>query len=53
VGLVQERFPGLDQLAEEVVATLDNFAQLVRLTAKIGSAQSIEQARQVLSDARQ
>jgi hypothetical protein len=53
VGLVQERFPGLAQLAEEVVATIDNFAQLVRLTANIGSAQSVEQARQVLSDARQ
>jgi hypothetical protein len=53
VGFTQERFPMLAQLAEEVVATIDNFAQLVRLTAKIGSAQSVEQARQVLLDARQ
>jgi len=50
---VQEHFPVLARLAEEVVATIDNLAQLVRLTGKLGSAQDAEQARQVLLDARQ
>ncbi|HEY4035549.1 MAG TPA: hypothetical protein VGL94_16445 [Ktedonobacteraceae bacterium] len=48
VEIVQERFPELAQLAEEVVATIDNLAQLVRLTGKLGNAQSAEQARQIL-----
>ncbi len=49
----QEHFPALAQLAEEVVATIDNLAQLVRLTGNLGSAQGVEQARQILLDARQ
>ena len=36
-------------LAEEVVATIDNPAQLVHLTAKLGGAQNAEQARKILS----
>ncbi|HWS84577.1 MAG TPA: hypothetical protein VN207_10000 [Ktedonobacteraceae bacterium] len=50
VEFVQEHFPALAQLAEEVVATIDNQAQLVRLTAKLGSAQDVEQARKILLD---
>ena len=49
VDFVQGDFPELVQLAEEVVATIDNPAQLVRLTAKLGGAQDAEQARKVLS----
>jgi len=48
VDFVQERFPALAQLAEEVVATIDNLPQLGRLSIKLGGAQSAEQARQVL-----
>ena len=36
-------------LAEEVVATIDNSAQLIRLSTKLGGAQNTEQARQILS----
>ncbi len=53
VDFVQERFPTLAQLAEEVVATIDNPAQLVRLTGQLGGAQSAEQARQILLATRQ
>jgi flagellar biosynthesis/type III secretory pathway protein FliH len=49
VDFVQEDFPELVQLAKEVVATIDNPAHLVRLTAKLGGAQNTEQARKVLS----
>jgi hypothetical protein len=48
VEFVQERFPALAQLAEEIVATIDNLAQLGRLSIKLGGAQSAEQARQIL-----
>ena len=48
VEFVQEHFPALAQLAEEVVATIDNPAQLVHLSIKLGGAQSAEQARQIL-----
>ncbi len=47
---VQEHFPELAQLADEVVATVDNLPQLVRLSIKLGGAQSAEQARQILSE---
>ncbi len=50
VDFVQEHFPVLAQLAEEVVATIDTQAQLVRLTGKLGGAQSAEQARKILSE---
>ncbi len=50
VDFVEENFPELAQLAEEVVPTVDNPAQLVRLTAKLGGAQSAEQARRILSE---
>ncbi len=53
VDFVQEHFPALAQFAEEVVATIDNLAQLVRLTGNLGGAQSVEQAHQILLDARQ
>ena len=49
VDFVQRRFPALAQLAQEVVATTDNLPQLIQLTGDIGGAQSVEQARQVLS----
>ena len=48
VGIVQECFPELVQLAEVVVATIDNPPQLGRLSAKLGGAQSAEQARKIL-----
>ena len=48
VDFIQEHFPELAQLAQEVVTTIDNPAQLVRLSAKIGGAQSVERARLVL-----
>ena len=49
VDFVRDGFPELVQRAEEVVATIDNPAQLVHLTAKLGGAQNAEQARKVLS----
>jgi hypothetical protein len=49
VDFVQKSFPELVQLAEEVVATIDNPTQLVHLTAKLGGAQNAEQARKILS----
>ncbi len=49
VDVMQEDFPELVQLAKEVVATIDNPAQLVRLTAKLGGAQDAEQAHKILS----
>ena len=49
VDVVKESFPELVQLAEEVVATIDNLPQLGRLSAKLGGAQDAEQARKVLS----
>ena len=49
VDVMQEDFPELVQLAKEVVATIDNPVQLVRLTAKLGGAQDAEQARKILS----
>jgi hypothetical protein len=48
VDFVQECFPELVQLAEEVVATIDNLPQLGRLSIKLGGAQSAEQARKIL-----
>ena len=50
VEFVQEHFPALAQLAEEVVATIDKPTQLVHLSIKLGGAQSAEQARQILLD---
>jgi len=50
VEIVQERFPALAQLAEEVVATMDDLAQLRRLAVKLSSAQSAEQAHKSLLD---
>jgi hypothetical protein len=49
VDVMQEDFPELVQLAKEVVTTIDNPAQLIRLTAKLGGAQNAEQACQILS----
>jgi hypothetical protein len=49
VEIVQEGFPELVQLAEEVVATIDDLPQLGRLSAKLGGVQSAEQARKILS----
>jgi hypothetical protein len=49
VDFVRDDFPELVQLAEEVVATIDNPAQVVRLTAKLSRAQDAEQARKILS----
>ena len=49
VDFVQECFPELAQLTEEVVATIDNLPQLGRLSIKLGGAQNAEQARQILS----
>jgi hypothetical protein len=46
---VKEDFPELVQLAEEVVATIDNLSQLGRLSIKLGGAQDVEQARKILS----
>ena len=50
VEIIQERFPALAQLAEDVVATIDNLAQLVRLSAKLGGAHSAEQAHKILTE---
>ena len=50
VDFVRECFPELAQLAEEVVATMDNLPQLGRLSIKLGGAQSTEQARKILSE---
>jgi len=50
VDFVRECFPELAQLAEEVVATMDNLPQLGRLSIKLGGAQSAEQARKILSE---
>lgn len=50
VGFVQEYFPEHIQLAEEVVATMDNLSQLGRLSIKLGGAQSAEQAHKILSE---
>ena len=50
VEIIQERFPALTQLAEEVVATIDDFAQLRHLAVKLSSAQSVEQAHKSLLD---
>ena len=49
VDFVQEHFPEFVQLAEEVVATIDNLPQLGRLSIQLGGAQSAEQARMILS----
>lgn len=49
VDFVQKRFPALAQLAEDVVATIDNLPQLIQLTGDLGGAQSTEQARKILS----
>lgn len=49
VDFVQECFPELVQLAEEVVATIDNLPQLGRLSIKLGGAQNAEQAQKILS----
>jgi hypothetical protein len=49
VDFVRDDFPELVQLAEEVVATIDNSAQLVRLSTKLGGAQNADQARKILS----
>jgi len=48
VDIVQERFPALAQLAEEIVATIHDLVQLRHLLVKLSSAQSAEQARQIL-----
>ena len=50
VEIVQERFPTLAQLAEEVAATMDDLAQLRRLAVKLSSTQSAEQAHTSLLD---
>lgn len=50
VDFVRECFPELAQLAEEVVATMDNLPRLGRLSIKLGGAQSAEQARKILSE---
>ena len=49
VDFVQKDFPELIQLAEEVVATIDDLPQLGRLSAKFGGAQNADQARKILS----
>jgi predicted transposase YdaD len=49
VDCVHEHFPELAQLAEEVVATIDNLPQLLDLLVKLGGAQSAEQACKILS----
>ncbi len=49
VDFVQKDFPELIQLAEEVVATIDDLPQLGRLSAKLGGAQNADQARKILS----
>ena len=49
VDFVRDDFPELVQLAEEVVATIDNLPQLGRLSIKLGGAQNAEQARKTLS----
>ena len=49
VDFVRDDFPELVQLAEEVVATIDNMPQLGRLSAKLGGAQNAEQAHKILS----
>ena len=48
VGFVQEHFPAQAQIAEEVVATIDNLPQLLDLLVKLGGAQSAEQAHKIL-----
>jgi predicted transposase YdaD len=48
VNFVREHFPELVQLAEEVVATMDNLSELGRLSIKLGGAQDAEQARKFL-----
>ena len=48
VEIVQERFPALAQLAEDVVATMDDLAQLRRLAVKLSGAHSTEEARKIL-----
>jgi hypothetical protein len=50
VEIVQERFPALAQLAEDVVATMDDLAQLRRLAVKLSSVQSAEQAHKSIVD---
>jgi len=50
VDFVQEHFPTQSQLAEEVVATIDNQAQLLNLLVRLGGAQSEEQALKLLSE---
>ena len=50
VDFVQEHFPELVQLAEEVMATIDNLPQLGRLSIQLGGAQSTEQAHKILSE---
>ena len=50
VDFVQKRFPALAQLAEDVVATIDNLPQLIQLTGDLGGAQSVEQAHKILSN---
>jgi predicted transposase YdaD len=50
VEIVQERFPALAQLAEEVVATMDDLAQLRRLAVKLSSVQNTEQAHKSIVD---
>ena len=46
---VKGDFPELVQLAEEVVATVDNLPQLLALLVKLGGTQNAEQARKILS----
>jgi predicted transposase YdaD len=50
VDFVQEHFPTQAQLAEEVVATIDNQAQLLNLLVRLGGAQNEEQALKILSE---
>jgi hypothetical protein len=49
VDFVKGDFPELVQLAEEVVATVDNLPQLLGLLVKLGGAQNAEQAHKILS----
>jgi hypothetical protein len=48
VDIMQKRFPALAQLAIEVVATIDDLAQLRQLLVRLSCTQSAEEARQLL-----
>jgi hypothetical protein len=48
VNIVQEHFPALARLATEIVATINDPAQLVRLSVMLGGARSAEEVHQLL-----